>query len=242
MGKGALARLASAALALCLAGCSAPAAEDRGAAGPPARPSEGPVAESAPEGASVVESGWCGAGGTASGPSYYLYSAVLENPSDSADLRDAVLVIEGRDAAGDVVFSQEEPVPLIAAGDRFACGGRAGGGAQAASLELSVSGGAAAEPSAPKSSELYAVEEVVENGSGPGPSSYTGTLRALAPAPEGFGRAKASVLLRDAAGGLTAGYSAVVEAGGVGEAVPFEVPAPGMPQHSSYEVAAVPWP
>lgn len=36
--------------------------------------------------------------------------------------------------------------------------------------------------------------------------------------------------------------SAVVEAGGVGEAVPFEVPAPGMPQHSSYEVAAVPWP
>ena len=212
MGKGALARLASAALALCLAGCSAPAAEDRGAAGPPARPSEGSAAESAVGSASVVESGWCGAGGTASGPSYYLYSAVLENPSDSADLRDAVLVIEGRDAAGDVVFSQEEPVPLIAAGDRFACGGRAGGGAQAASLELSVSGGAAAEPSAPKSSELYAVD------------------------------AKASVLLRDAAGGLTAGYSAVVEAGGVGEAVPFEVPAPGMPQHSSYEVAAVPWP
>ena len=231
--KLALSLALAATVALCIAGCSSsvPADSESTEVDPVVLPTQESV---------VLESGWCSVLSSAFDPSYYQYSVVVQNTNES-DLCDATLVVAGKNDAGDTVFSQEEAIPLIAAGDCCLLGGSAGDGTAALSLEFSVSGGTLAKAPAYEASNAYVVEDVLENNGGPEGVSYTGVVRAGNAAPEGFSKAKVSVLLRDQSGALTAGYSTVIDMGAIDEAVPFKIQAPGMPQHSSYEASVIPW-
>ena len=218
---------------LCIAGFSTSVPVDSGL--PEDEPAILPIQEPV-----IVESGWCSVPNGTFGSSCYQYSVVVQNANES-DLRDVTLVVTGKDGADATVFSQEEAIPLIAAGDCSLLGGSVGNGTAALSLEFSVSGGTLAKTPAYEAANAYVVEDVFENNGGPEGMSYSGIVRTGDAAPEGFSKVKVNVLLRDKSSVLTAGYSTVIDAGPVGEAVPFEIQAPGMPQHSSYEVSAIPW-
>ena len=120
-------------------------------------------------------------------------------------------------------------------------GGIADGGIEARSIRFSVSGGLDAGVATSKASDLFVVEDVVENNGGPEGTSYSGVISARAALPEECSKARVSVLLRDGSGALTAGYSTVIEVDRVAERSPFEISAPGIPRHSSYEVSVSPW-
>ena len=227
-------RLTLAAVAvLCIAGCSTSVPVDSGLSEyePVILPIQEPV---------IMETGWCSVPNSTFGPSYYQYSVVVQNANES-DLCDATLVVAGKDDTGATVFSQEEDIPLIAAGDCSLLGGSVDNGTAALSLEFSVSGGTLAKTPAYEVANAYVVEDASENNGGPEGMSYSGVVRTGDATPEGFSKVKVNVLLRDKSGALTAGYSTVIDIGAVDESVPFEIQAPGMPQHSSYEVSAIPW-
>lgn len=218
---------------LCIAGCSTSAPVDSGL-------SEDEPAILSIQEPVIVESGWCSVPSSTFDSLYYQYSVVVQNANES-DLRDATLVVAGKDDTGATIFSQEEAIPLIAAGDCSLLGGSVGNGTAALSLEFSVSGGTLAKTPAYEAANAYVVEDVFENNGGPEGMSYSGIVRTGDAAPEGFSKAKVSVLLRDQSGFLTAGYSTVIDIGAVDESVPFVIQAPGMPQHSSYQVSVIPW-
>lgn len=225
---------------LIFTGCSFFAPEKQVLAGSDSSPQDESSAISAEE-VVVAEMGWCALPHRLNEPAFYQYSASLQNPNDLYDMHDTTVVIEGKDDDGKVVFTQEERIPLIAAGDTCLYAGRAGNGTEVTSLELSVAESTPQQASTPKTSDMYNIESVIENIGGSPQMNYAGTIEAISNPPEGFNKAKICVLLRDQVGGLTAGYSIVVSAPAEGESIPFTVPAPGVPQHSSYEVGVIPW-
>ena len=138
---------------LCIAGFSTSVPVDSGL--PEDEPAILPIQEPV-----IVESGWCSVPNGTFGSSCYQYSVVVQNANES-DLRDVTLVVTGKDGADATVFSQEEAIPLIVAGDCSLLGGSVGNGTAALSLEFSVSGGTLAKTPAYEAANAYVVEDVL---------------------------------------------------------------------------------
>ena len=205
-----------------------------------------PVAENEPAGGDapaatvadleIVESGWSvGADG------YVYYAFALRNPNDFVvDLPG--VKITGRDAAGKVLFSEEQILNIIGAGETSYFGSLVGGGEAPMSVEFEPLPIEDYQVGLTGSKASFSVSNVSVSPGRDGMTSFTGDVTTVDDDGRGIGSDVAlTVVLRDESGAIVYGMTDYARKPPVGESTSFEVERYGVPDYATYEVYAQAW-
>ena len=193
--------------------------------------------KSAPE-LEVVESGW-----SVDGQGFVHYGIALRNSGDAV-VEYPAYTVTGRDETGAVLFSQEQVLSSIGAGETIWWGDLAGNpGQPPATVEFSANGvgdyqvGSGAERSA-----TFAVSGARPVSDGLGGTNFVGEVTCERDDGSDVGKNVAlSVLLRDDDGSIVFGAVGFVSRPEVGSTTTFEVSCHTVPDYASYEVHALAW-
>lgn len=230
----AIGALALAACLLVLAGCAS-ASEPKPEAEPENTESaKGTTAQEKPVDLEIVESGW-----STDEHGYANYGIGIVNPNAGFEAQQITLTVTGRDAEGKIVFTQDDIIPFMLPEATYYLGGQAGRGTPADALEFSLSVDERYWVQNDRTSsaifEITNPNEMVEEYA----SVYTGELSANLNWDD-VEHVRTCVLLRDDAGAIIYGTSGYADYPADGQSVPFEVYAPGAPEHATFELNAIP--
>lgn len=188
----------------------------------------------------IVDSGW-----SVDELGYVYYGVALRNNADTA-IEFPGYVVTGRDETGDVIFSDEQVLSCVGAGETVWWGGLAGtGGHPPAEVEFAPS--AVADYQVMSSAEIPAAFEVesarpIEDSLGI--LTFVGEVTCVrddeSDAAAG-GQVALVLVLRDADGKIVYGTSGFAPRPDVGESSSYEIYASNAPAYASYEVYAIPW-
>ena len=182
----------------------------------------------------IVEAGW-----TTDADGFVHYGIGIKNQSSTASVEYPTIKIIGYSESGSVIFSDERVFGPIGPGQTNYYGDQAGNGTSPARVEFKPVKPQDYAITAP--SETPAIEindtSAVEDDSGI--TSFTGLL-ALKGAPEESDayQLALSIILRNEAGEIVAGYSDYITCPASGGSIAFSVDAYDPPAYSSYEVHA----
>ncbi|WP_346697234.1 serine/threonine protein kinase [Thermophilibacter mediterraneus] len=216
----------------------APESDDRGSwSGAPASTSPESVAEASVS-LEVVESGW-----SADDQGFVHYGIALRNTGDAV-VEYPAYTVTGRDESGAVLFSQEQVLSSIGAGETIWWGDLAGNpGQPPATVEFSANGvedyqvGSEAERSA-----TFAVSGARPVSDGLGGTNFVGEVTCERDDGSDIGSDVAlSVLLRDEDGNIVFGAVGFASRPDPGSTTTFEVSCHTVPDYASYEVHALAW-
>lgn len=188
----------------------------------------------------IVDSGW-----SVDELGYVYYGVALRNKADTA-IEFPGYVVTGRDEAGEVIFSDEQVLSCVGAGETVWWGGLAGtGGHPPAEIEFAPS--AVADYQVMSGTEAPAAFEVesarpIEDSLGT--LTFVGEVTCVrddeSDADAG-GQVALVLVLRDADGKIVYGTSGFAPRPDVGENSSYEIYASNAPAYASYEVYAIPW-
>lgn len=189
----------------------------------------------------VVESGW-----SVDAHGYVCYGVGIRNASSEFDVMYPEVSIVGRNAEGDVLFSDQQTLFAAFAGQAVYFGGIAGNGTAPASVEFSV-----VAPESFNVSEkavqapVLRVGEISSTPDGFGGTAFTGEV-ALEEGDyldAGSGDVAVSVILRDEQGAIVYGATNFVSRPSKGKNVAFEVDGytGSVPAYATVEAYAQPW-
>ncbi|WP_139653470.1 hypothetical protein [Raoultibacter phocaeensis] len=223
-------------LALTLAACSS---EGEAASEPNAseadRPSAGEAAEAVQHNEVViVESGW-----SADDQGYIHYGIVLENRGKQSAQFPAV-TITGKDADGNVVSSDEQVLMELHPGQTASWGGQAGTGTAPETVEFNVSVSERNWIDSPSDATAFEISGTTAQDSGFGTVNFVGEIANLHESAD-YDSVAVSVLLRDEAGAIVAGYTGFARNLTAGSTTSFDVFGYGIPAYATFEVTAQPW-
>lgn len=209
---------------------SAPAADDEPAGGE-ASAAEVPELE-------IVESGW-----SVDAQGYVHYAFGLHNPSDVwADMPG--VSITGRDTDGRVIFSAEQYISGVPAGQTTYFGSQAGDCTPPTTVEFrpialeEYQVGAGSGTGA-----TYEVKDARAVSDGLGGIKFVGEVTNVHDGEKrgGMGDVALTVVLRDASGAIVYGSTGYASNPAEGESSSFEILTYGVPDYASFEVYAQPW-
>lgn len=208
---------------------SAPAGDDAPAGG------DAPAADAA--NLEIVESGW-----SVDSQGYVHYALGLRSAGD-VEIELPGVTITGRDASGNVTFSEEQYFSAAPSGEVAYFGGQSGnGGTAPATVEFS--------PIAPQDYSIGSVAQSSEfSVSGVnvlperyGVTSFVGEVTTEKDDGSDVGSQVAiSLVLRDESGAIIYGCITFVSRPAVGESTSFEISPYGVPEYATYEVHAQAW-
>lgn len=208
---------------------SAPAGDDAPAGG------DAPAADAA--NLEIVKSGW-----SVDSQGYVHYALGLRSAGD-VEIELPGVTITGRDASGNVIFSEEQYFSAAPSGEVAYFGGQSGnGGTAPATVEFS--------PIAPQDYSIGSVAQSSEfSVSGVnvlperyGVTSFVGEVTTEKDDGSDVGSQVAiSLVLRDESGAIIYGCITFVSRPAVGESTSFEISPYGVPEYATYEVHAQAW-
>ncbi|WP_270295541.1 hypothetical protein [Eggerthella sinensis] len=191
---------------------------------------------STPEDLQLIETGY-----TVNDGGYVQLAVGVRNPNEDFEAQRYSLRITGKDEAGKIVFADDQVMNFLLPGgeDWFAC--TAGNGTAPATVEFALS---IKDNNWIKNDHVaeaaYIIDNVSEIVGDFAQVSYTGEITASKEWSD-VGSAWVSAILRDDAGAIVGGYYTYVDVSKQGETVPFEITTYDVPEHSSFEVNALPW-
>ena len=196
-----------------------------------------PVADENP--LEIVESGWSvGSGG------YVNYAFALRN-NGGVQVDYPGVTITGRDEDGQVLFSQEQYVSGIPAGETRFFGFQAGNGTAPAAVEFTpINPPDYALGSAGDTTAAFTVSGAREVSDGMGGIKFVGEVTTDREGGDGdYGSQVAlTVVLRDESGAIIYGGTGFASRPAVGETTSFEILTLGVPEdYASFEVYAAQW-
>ncbi len=214
----------------------APVAEDE-LAGGDGEPSGGNAPATETADLEIVESGW-----SVDSKGYVHYALGLRSTGD-VELELPGVTITGRDASGNVIFSEEQYFRTAPSGEVAYFGGQSGnGGTAPATVEFS--------PIAPQNYNVGSVAQSSEfSVSGVsvlperyGVTSFVGEVTTEKDDSTDAGSQVAiSLVLRDESGSIIYGCITFVSRPAPGESTSFEISPYGIPEYATYEVHAQAW-
>ena len=184
----------------------------------------------------IVESGWSvGSNG------YVYYAFGIRNPNDFVvDLPG--VKITGRDDSDRVLFSEEQYLCVIGAGETNYFGSLIGGGEAPATVEFEPLPIEDYQVGLTGSESSFSVSNVSVSSARGGMTSFTGDVTTESDDGKGIGSNVAlTVVLRDESGAIIYGATGYVTKPTVGESTSFEVEQYGVPDYATYEVYAQAW-
>lgn len=230
------------------AGAAAGAGEKDGADGPSSlsegdagdvggSSGEAPAADESP--IEIVESGW-----SADDQGYVHYAVALKNTSRDRVVELPAYTITGRAEDGALLFSEEQVLSWVGAGETIYWGGLAGNSGQApASVEFVANDiqdyqeGLGAESPAE-----FSVAGAHPVSDGFGGTNFVGEVACERDDGSDYGSSVAiSVVLRDDSGAIVFGSTGFASRPKPGESTSFEVSCYDVPDYASYEVYALEW-
>lgn len=225
------------ALALCLAGCTTGgSAESEGAAGEGAAGSETPAAtavdSSTAQPVTLEESGWWAKDG------YVHYGVTVANPNDDLGAANTALRVTLFDGNGEVASEQTDEIALVGPGARTGFAGTAGDGWAPAAVTFELVEGSTVWESAEDYQEPLLIENFEEEDKLYFRYEVTGQIANLTD--DYLGTASLSILLRDDAGSIVAGYTGAAYRIKAGRTKDFLVTMHSAPDHAATEVYAQP--
>ena len=184
----------------------------------------------------IVESGW-----SVGSDGYVYYAFGLRNPNDFViDLPG--VKITGRDEAGKVLFSEEQILNIIGAGETNYFGSLVGGGEAPAAVEFEPLPIEDYQVGLTGSEVSFSVSNVSVSSGRDGMTSFTGDVTTVDDDGQGIGSDVAlTVVLRDESGAIVYGMTDYARKPPVGESTSFEVERYGVPDYATYEVHAQAW-
>lgn len=186
----------------------------------------------------IVESGW-----SVDEQGYVHYGIALRNNGDSV-VQYPTYTVTGRDAEGQVLFSQDQTLSLIGPGETVCWGDLAGdAGAPPATVEFSPVGVEDYQlqmaPGAAPSFSVSGARAVEDSFGG---LSFAGEVTTVRDDGSDYGSDVAlAVLLRDESGAIVFGAVGFANRPAVGETASFQINAYGAPDYASFEVHAIAW-
>ena len=184
----------------------------------------------------IVESGW-----SVDSDGYVYYAFGIRNPNDFViDLPG--VKITGRDEAGKVLFSGEQILNIIGAGETNYFGSLVGGGEAPAAVEFETLPIEDYQVGLTGSEVSFSVSNVSVSSGRDGMTSFTGDVATVEDDGQGIGSDVAlTVVLRDKSGAIVYGMTDYARKPPVGESTSFEVERYGVPDYATYEVYAQAW-
>lgn len=236
-------------LILVLSGCSSPSSnEDAQEPAPTPKDQPAPKEDSAPKEAhkelEVTNTGYGPISTDMDHPySSYGFAVSFKNPNEAYEIKNPVIHIVGKDEGGNVIYTDDQTVPFILPDDEYTYAGKMGNGDYIPQVEFSVScdDGNYAECDK-KDPGLFTIANTSDNNNGAVAPTFTGDIT-MNTEWEGIHKALVCVSLKDQhrSDVFVGGYSAMVDIPEAGKAVPFTIDSPGITQHDSYEITAIPW-
>ena len=186
----------------------------------------------------IVESGW-----SVDDQGFVHYGIALRNTGDVL-VEFPAYTVTGRDESGAVLFSQEQALSSVGAGETVYWGDLAGNpGQPPATVEFAANGvdeyqlGSGTEPSA-----SFSVSGARPVSDGFGSVNFVGAVTCEYDDGSGIGSDVAlSVVLRDESGAIVFGSVGFASRPEPGSTTTFEVSCQGAPDYASYEVYAAEW-
>lgn len=225
-------------LALSLAACSS-AGQGEGPSGSDGSTANQPSATGEAEAEQknevvIVESGW-----SADDQGYVHYGIVLENKGKQSALFPAV-TITGKDADGNVVSSDEQILMELGPGQTASWGGQAGTGTAPETVEFSVNVSERNWTDPKSDAPTFGISGATAQDGGFGTVSFIGEIANLSEEAD-CDSVAVSVLLRDEAGAIVAGYTGFARNLAAGSTTSFDVFGYGVPAYATFDVTAQPW-
>ena len=185
----------------------------------------------------IVESGW-----SADDQAFVHYAIGLRSAGD-AEIELPGVTITGRDASGNVIFSEEQYFSAAPSGEVAYYGGQSGnGGMPPATVDFS--------PIAPQDynigsvaqSSAFSVSGVSVLPERYGTTSFVGEVTTEKDdGADGGSQVAVSLILRDESGAIIYGFITFVSRPAVGESTSFEISSYDIPEYSTYEICAQAW-
>ena len=199
-------------------------------------PAGGDAPAAAVAGLEIVESGW-----SVGSDGYVYYAFALRNPNDFVvDLPG--VKITGRDTTGKVLFSEEQILNIIGAGETNYFGSLVGGGEAPAAVEFEPLPIEDYQVGLTESEVSFSVSNASVSSGRDGMTSFTGDVTTVSDDGQGIGSDVAlTVVLRDESGAIIYGTTGFVRKPPVGESTSFEVERYGVPDYATYEVHTQAW-
>ena len=148
----------------------------------------------------------------------------------------------GRDEAGKVLFSEEQILNIIGAGETNYFGSLVGGGEAPAAVEFEPLPIEDYQVGLTGSEVSFSVSSVSVSSGRDGMTSFTGDVTTVDDDGQGIGSDVAlTVVLRDESGAIVYGMTDYARKPPVGESTSFEVERYGVPDYATYEVHAQAW-
>ena len=184
----------------------------------------------------IVESGW-----SVGSDGYVYYAFALRNPNDFVvDLPG--VKITGRDEDGQVLFSEEQYLYVVGAGETNYFGSLVGGGEAPTTVEFEPLPVEDYQVGLTGSEVSFSVSNVSVSSGRDGMTSFTGDVTTVDDDGQGIGSDVAlTVVLRDESGAIVYGMTDYARKPPVGESTSFEVERYGVPDYATYEVHAQAW-
>lgn len=184
----------------------------------------------------IVESGW-----SVGSDGYVYYAFALRNPNDFVvDLPG--VKITGRDEDGQVLFSEEQYLYVVGAGETNYFGSLVGGGEAPTTVEFEPLPVEDYQVGLTGSEVSFSVSNVSVSSGRDGMTSFTGDVTTVDDDGQGIGSDVAlTVVLRDDSGQIIYGATAYVTRPAMGKTTSFEIEQYGVPDYAAYEVYAQAW-
>ncbi|MDM8271872.1 serine/threonine protein kinase [Thermophilibacter provencensis] len=214
---------------------SAPVADDEPAGGDGEPAGEAPAAEAAD--LEIIESGW-----SVDSQGYVHYALGLRSTGD-VEIELPGVTITGRDASGNVIFSEEQYFSAAPSGEIAYFGGQSGnGGTAPATVEFSPIALQDYNIGSEAQSSAFSVSGVSVLPERYGVTNFVGEVTTEKDDGSDVGSQVAvSLVLRDESGAIIYGCITFVSRPAVGESTSFEVSPYGVPEYATYEVHAQGW-
>lgn len=217
-----------------LAGCAS--GETQKAVPENTRPATEQSVAAAPEDLQLIQTGY-----TVDESGHVQFAVGVRNPNEGFEAQHYTLRITGKDDAGKIVFTSNQVMNFLLPGGEDWFASMAGNGTAPTTVEFDLSIKDANWVESDHMAEaVYTIGNVSEIVGDFGNVSYTGEITANKEWAD-VGSAWVSAILRDDAGVIVGGYFTYVDVSKQGETVPFEIAAYDVPEHSSFEVNALPW-
>lgn len=184
----------------------------------------------------IVESGW-----SSDSQGYVYYAFALKNPNDFVvDLPG--VKITGRGEDGQVLFSEEQYLYVVGAGETNYFGSLVGGGEPPTTVEFEPLPVEGYQVGLTGSEVSFSVSNVSASLGHGGMTSFTGDVITVSDDGRGIGSDVAlTVVLRDESGQIIYGATAYVTRPSMGKTTSFEIEQYGVPDYATYEVYAQAW-
>ncbi len=186
----------------------------------------------------VVESGW-----SLDSINYVSCAFIIKNTSDK-HVRYPTVHITGRDAEGNIVFTDEEVLNIVAPGESLSASAIAGngdGGDTPATVDITVEQPSSDDIVAAGKTATFSVNNVRESRK-KNEAVFTGEVTTETDATgDEDGDVAITVIFRDADGKIIGGDTDYATRPAVGASAPFQLDIVNIPDYATYEVSAVVW-